>query len=154
ASISGTVLDTRRRPVIGAFVKFDGMETGDSGNAITGVQGEFMVGRLAGGDSYRPSLKPLSLVMPELKPPSDHPFPTIAVRDSQAHVDGVQLIVQRADLSISGKVVDASGEPQPDVIVRAFPESISPTDYHQVPASTSNVHGGFSIAELEEGTYA
>src|SRR5262249_1618982 len=35
ASISGTVLDTRGRPVMGALVKFEGAQTGDSGNAIT-----------------------------------------------------------------------------------------------------------------------
>ena len=154
ASISGTVLDTHGRPVVGAFVKFQATANGDSGDAITGIDGDFKVGKLAGGDAYLASVKPLSLVMPDLKPPTDHPFPTVAVRDSQAHVNGVQLVVQRGDLSISGTVVDGSGERQSDAVVRAFPASISPTDYYLVPSGISTSDGSFSIASLEEGTYA
>src|SRR5262249_53565947 len=47
----------------------------------------------------------------------DHPFPVVAVRDADTHVEGIRLVVSRADGQIAGTIVDEAGTPVADVAI-------------------------------------
>ncbi len=150
ASISGNVVDALGAPVPGAFVNFAWKEGDDLSNCTTDAIGRFRCTSMTGGGSYRvevagseASPKPFDFV-------GTPPAP-IALRDGDAHVDDLRLVVDARTLSIKGVVVDHDGQPVADARV-----SVTGGDnkWASVPTSVTNLRGDFELRELTPGSYA
>ncbi len=159
ARVSGMVVDAAGAPVAGAFVALalpsagpaPSLPMGDLGECVTAEDGRFSCGQLAGGGSYvaevftNESMRiPLRFAVA--------PTP-VEVRDAHATVDGLQLVVERSNLSIAGRVVDLAGAPVSGVNVQL----VVARDVHRwaaQPQTITNARGGFSIPGLPAGMYS
>lgn len=147
-TIAGHVVDGSGAPVAGAMVWWRGeMMT----HCLTDAWGAFVCGGLRGGN-YSASVYPAS--------GASHAFrlleksSEVVLRDGDARVDGVRLIVAPTLLAIEGKVVDASGAPIPDVEVTAFGFDRRPRGNFQTPPGTiTDENGRFRIRDLSVGEY-
>jgi hypothetical protein len=148
-TISGHVVDGRGAPVEGAMVWF---RAGMTSHCLTDAAGSFVCGGLA-GDTYAVTVFPTDGAANAFRF-IDAPG-TFALRDGDARVDGVRLVIDPSLLAIDGRVVDASGAPVPDVAVRAFGVDRTPRFSFQLSSGTiTDDDGRFHLAELSAGDYS
>jgi len=147
-AIAGRVVDGHGNPVRGAEVRMQGRMTS---KCLTNETGAFTCGSLS-GDSYTP------LVLPGGG--AAYPFrfveapAKLALRDGDARIDGVRLVVEPTLLAIEGTVTDAAGAPVPDVAVHAFMlDRRRVGNFRAVPGTITDGDGHFQIRELSPGEY-
>jgi protocatechuate 3,4-dioxygenase beta subunit len=147
-TIAGRVVDGSGAPVTGAIVSFNG-ETVSS--CSTDTTGAFVCGALNGG-KYSPTVYPgsgASNAFGFLETPPD-----VELRDGDARADGVRLVVASTLLAITGKVLDGSGAPVPDVAVNAFGlDPRSRGTFQRPPGTITDENGHFRIVDLSPGQY-
>ena len=154
SSIAGTVVDQDGRPVPGAIVTWADDAIGDTGRATSNAAGEFVVERLRSG-SYRASVRAAerdTLLRFVGEPP------VVTLDAQRPRAEGVMITVRIDRRAISGRVIDAAGDPVADARIDAI---AAPRDgaavFHswlRLPSAVSAVDGAFSIAGLAEGSYA
>lgn len=147
-TITGRVVDKRGDPVMGVEVRFQARNTS---SCMTDAAGTFECGGLK-GDTYTAFVNPGS--------GAAHAFqfvdapPKLELRDGNARIDGVRLVVQPTVLAIEGTVVDGFGAPVPDVAVHAFgADRRSFGTFRMTPGAITDEDGHFRIAELSPGEY-
>jgi protocatechuate 3,4-dioxygenase beta subunit len=150
ASIAGTVLDQDGAPVSGVLISFSLLRGRDFGTATTAEDGTFRTTPLAGGGEYTYAVRPNSYSrwpydMVDGKRPA-----TLLVKDAQSQLEGVVIRIKRDQYSIHGRVVNAKGEPLPDVAVRL---AVSDELRDGSMSSNTDVTGAFTIRELQMGFY-
>ncbi|HEX7840365.1 MAG TPA: carboxypeptidase-like regulatory domain-containing protein, partial [Kofleriaceae bacterium] len=146
--IAGHVLDGHGDPVAGVEVRFQARM---ASRCMTDAAGAFACSGLA-GDTY------LAMVVPGSG--TAHAFrfvespPKLELRDGDARIDAVRLVIEPTLLAIEGTVVDGSGAPIPDVAVRAFDAVRKPLGHFRtIPQAITDADGRFRIAELSAGDY-
>lgn len=147
-TISGVVVDGRGAPVAGALVWF---RAADSSHCVTDESGAYACSGFHRG-TYAPAVFPASgetnaFRFLELPPP-------VELRDDDARVDGVRLVVEPTLRSIDGKVVDGAGDPVPDVVVRAVgADRTRRWDFQASAGTVADDDGSFRIGNLSPGEY-
>ncbi len=147
ASIAGTVVDLDGKPVAGVTVHFFCNTKRDSGTAVTGADGTFLVTSLAGGGDYRPWLSAEREGPSGYRPPAGQDWAPVSVPDGTSHITGVRLAIAVGELAIAGRVVRA-GAPVPDVEIGADGERTGST----APTHT-DAAGAFTLTGLLAGSY-
>jgi hypothetical protein len=158
ASISGTVVDQRGRPVSDVIVRFASTSSDDYGTSTTAADGGFIVRQLSGGASYRPEIK-FSEQSPLILSSARGSFQPVPVKDGNTHVVSVRISVRMDRLSISGQVTDENGQARPDVSVIASRADLGSipscsATWLDLPVGITDVDGRFTLAELASGTYS
>ncbi len=148
-SIAGTVVDQNDTPIAGASLRFSLLRGEDFGRATTADDGTFSARGLSGGGDYVYEVRQGGESSLALPPATGKRHPPITVRDGQTHVMGVRIKIRRERLSITGRVVDASGTPIGDVSVTATPAE----RYMQAPTSITTEAGTFAFRDLPAGAY-
>jgi protocatechuate 3,4-dioxygenase beta subunit len=158
-SIAGVVVDQKGAPVPGVWVSFDLIGGSDGGGSGTGLDGSFTATQMTGGGDYRPSVMPTD-ASPVRYPPAsgEKLFPPVALADGATHIEGVRLQIRYDRMSISGRVTDAAGKPQPDVRVLAAAQEGNQLAlfflWQDLPAATTAVDGSFTLTELQQANYS
>ena len=155
STISGTIVEANGSPVANAAVTFVASHSDDMGRDITAPDGSFTVRALMGGDDYRVTIESGAHDFRPLRPAHGE-FPVVHVDDGASNVGGVQFVVQRDHLAISGKVVDGENQPISDVRVVAYPNDADASTLSNVTdtlSATSASDGTFSITEIDGGAY-
>lgn len=147
-TIAGQVVDERGAPVASVDVAFQGPLT--RSHCVTNAAGAFTCSGLAGG-TYTPTVAPGSGASHAFRFVDAPPKPQL--RDGNARIDGVRLIVNPTLLAIEGAVVDAFGAPVPDVAVRAFGIDRRHDGSFRTPSTITDDDGKFRIAALSAGDY-
>jgi hypothetical protein len=157
ATISGSVVDQQGNPVVGALVIWTNETTGDIGKAITDQAGHYRCTAMTGGAMYRAAVFP-GHDLPAYAVANDGVYPELDVRDGAANLEGPSIAIQVQSLSIAGHVVDESGAPIADALVKAIamPPKGTPTfnSWLKLPSTFTDGEGAFTLSRLAAGTYA
>jgi protocatechuate 3,4-dioxygenase beta subunit len=145
-SIAGVVVDQNDKPVPGAVLRFSLLRGADYGIATTARDGTFVANALSGGGEYAYEVRPNESSAVVYRPADRKRFAPIAVADGKAQITGVRIRVQREDLAIAGRVLDAGGEPAAGVSIAVHPRTSH--DFTLTDAT-----GAFAIRGLPAGTY-
>jgi protocatechuate 3,4-dioxygenase beta subunit len=157
-AITGTIVDQDGKPFEGAAVRFALNTDIDQCFGVADASGAFRCTSLTGGGDYH-AMVFSSLTQPvKLEPARGKPFPVVTVKDGATTVEGIRIEVQRDQLRISGKVVDAAGAGVPDAKVQAVAtvagqEPQFPT-WAPRPSTVTDQNGAFEIRDLAAGSYA
>lgn len=147
AAIEGTVLDEAGQPVASAVVKYADA-TNDQCRATTRADGTFSCTMIAGGGTYRPTVRPAAGARTTL-PATEGELPTAFVESRTSEVTGVVLRVRLDRQHIRGRVVAKGGGPVPDVHVRALSSAVgytpSTAPWVGFPGDVSGPQGEFDI---------
>lgn len=149
-SIEGVVVDQNGAPVPSVFLRFTLLGGEDYGAATTAEDGTFAARALSGGGSYVFEVRlhdGSAMVFP---PASGKRFPAVPVPDGSSHVKDLRVAIQYERMSIAGTVLDAEGNPQPDVLVRA---ERTQNRFAQPASTTTDARGAFTLRDLPAGTY-
>ena len=152
ASIAGIVVDENDAPVAGVVVRFSLLHGSDFGVATTADDGTFAARALSGGGDYTYAVQPSGDSAFSFKPADGKRFAPIAVKDAATHVTGMRIRVRVDRLTISGRAVDASGTPLPDVSVSAMPPQ-SQRFASLTKATITDATGAFTLRGLAPGAY-
>lgn len=150
ARISGSVVDANGGPVPGAFVKFQHTKRDDMGLCTTDAVGHFGCTGMTGEGAYRAEVSG-SEASPKPYDFVGTPPPPIFLRDGDAYVDNVRLVVDARTLTIKGIVVDRAGQPVPDARMLA---NAGDSPWASVPTSVTDLRGRFELRDLSPGLYA
>lgn len=157
ATISGRVVSAEGTPVPGAVVVYVHTVTSDEGRSVADADGQFFCTQMTGGGEYLPKVYP-SPVSRTPYAPAGAAFAPVKLADGSAQVEGITLAVKYERLSISGRVVDPSGTPIPDAKVRAMAvsggEAPRFNQFTELPSSSTDAQGAFSVEPLTSGTWA
>jgi hypothetical protein len=147
-TIAGHVVDGRGAPVEGVTVWF---RAGMASHCVTDASGAFACGNLA-GDTYAVTVFPsngAANAFRFLETPAK-----LELRDGDARIDGVRLVIEPTLRAIAGRVVDAAGVPVTDVTVQAFSIDRKPRFTFQLPpGAVTDDDGRFRIPDLSPGNY-
>jgi protocatechuate 3,4-dioxygenase beta subunit len=158
ATISGVVVDQNDRPVKGAFVKWTNEKTGDLGRSVTDAQGNYRCAAMTGGAGYRASVFATSSEQAPYPTADGKPYPVVELADGKSIVNGARIKIEVRDFTISGRVIDAAGDPVADAEVKAMamPAGGPPTFHiwQKLPLTVTDQDGAFTLAGLTQGTYA
>ena len=158
ATISGVVVDQHDQPVRGVFVKWTNEKTGDLGRSTTDAQGRYRCTAMTGGAPYRASVFATSYEQAPYRTADGKPYPVIELADGKAVVDGARVRIEVRDFAISGRVIDAAGEPVADAEVKAMamPAGGQPifNVWLKLPLTVTDRDGAFKLFGLTQGTYA
>jgi len=154
--ISGIVVDQQGKPLGGAWVSFNSAKTADGAECGADTSGAFVCTRLRGGE-YKADVY-LSAESRVRMRPAHSVFPLVALKDNKATAADVRLEVQRDELSISGRVVDASGAPVPDARVDALATETGDQarfdTWTPYPRAITDQNGAFELRGLVGRAYA
>jgi hypothetical protein len=131
--------------------------TGDIGKAITDRAGHYRCTAMTGGATYRAAVFP-GHDQPAYAVANDGSYPELDVRDGSANLEAgpIEIVVQ--SLSIAGHVVDDSGAPIADALVKAIamPQTGTPafSSWLKLPSTFTDGDGAFTLSGLAAGTYA
>jgi len=152
-AISGLVVDQDGHPVADAIIAWTD-EAGDSRRAGTDAAGQFRVAGLRIDGVYRASVRANEQDRP-LEFVGDPPV--VALTAQTRRIDGVRVVVRVQRASISGTVVDASGNPVVDALVDAV---TAPSDgaavfatWLRLPTAVTTEDGAFTLRGIAEGQY-
>ena len=155
-AISGTVVEEDGTPASGVFVNFTALHKPDMGEALTGADGTFRLGTLAGNDDYRGDTRSAQDERHHFAA-AEGAYPTVFVPTNDAEVGGVRIVIKRAHLSIAGTTVDGSGQPVSDVHVVAFRAANDSERFNmsltEHPNTTSTADGSFVIDDVDSGAF-
>lgn len=153
-TIAGTIVEANGAPAGGLFVRFEALHRIDGGEDVTAPDGSFRVGTLIGDDDYRPYVRPAPLSNQRFEA-AHGVLPTVHVADGASHVDGVQLVIERAHQKIAGAVTDGDGQPLPDVRVSAWRSDSgeAPMFWGDRAAAITGADGRFILGDLDGGRY-
>jgi len=154
--ISGQVVDASGAPVAGALVHFEA-ENRDGGEGTSDTDGHFQAGTLIGGRTYQATVYRSRTSRIRLPPAPGRPFPEVAVKDADTRVDGVQVVVSRAEGQISGTVIDETGAPVADVTVGVSRPDLKMENlwlnWHPIVRTVTTSDGRFVLRGLPVGRY-
>ena len=154
--ISGVVVDQQGKPLGGAWVSFNSAKTADGAECGADISGAFVCTRLRGGE-YKADVY-LSAESRVRMRPAQNAFPLVTLKDNKAAATDVRLEVQRDELSISGRVVDASGAPVPDARVDALATETGDQarfdTWTPYPRAITDQNGAFELRGLVGRAYA
>ncbi|MFT3711383.1 MAG: sigma-70 family RNA polymerase sigma factor [Archangium sp.] len=153
--ILGSVITADGKPVPGVSVWFRDPKTRDECRVSTDAEGRFVCAQLVGGDY-------VAQVAPDERSPRPFRFvkdPGVVKVDGETgRVDDVSLIIEWEQLTISGRVLDASGGPMADVRVRACEAEVGEMPHFSVwelmPSTVTDAQGRFQFSKLVGGTWA
>jgi hypothetical protein len=147
-TIAGHVVDAHGDPVAGVEVRFIGEM---APRCVTDAAGGFACSGLPGG-TYTAMVFPGSGAAHAFRfvePPT-----TSELRDGDARIDGVRLVIETKLFTIEGAVVDGSGAPVADIAVHARGvDRRALSNFRTIPGSIADADGHFRITELSAGDY-
>jgi S1-C subfamily serine protease len=155
AAVAGHVVDESGQPVAGAYVVYSLPRTGDEGRSITDADGRFECNLMTGGGEYQPVVYTSATSRVPYKPVKP-PLPGAKLNDGSSRVEGVTLAVKYERLTLSGRVVDTSGAPVPDVRVRASSGaqgSYNFSPWVNLPLALTDGSGAFTVDGLTSGSW-
>jgi protocatechuate 3,4-dioxygenase beta subunit len=157
-TIAGTVVDREGSPVKGVFVRWVHEQTGDVGRSITDAQGRYRCGAMTGGGRYRAAVTPsIDLWQSPYPTATGAPYPVVELEDASTVIENIELAIDRPDLAIKGRVIDDTGAPVADAIVKAQPappnESAPFHPWLHLPMTSTEADGQFTLAGLSPGTH-
>jgi len=152
ASVAGVVVDQNDAPVPGVVVRFSLVHGTDFGTATTADDGTFIARALSGGGDYGYAVQVSDESPLMFKPADGRRFAPIGVKDGSAHVTGLRIRVRVDRLTISGHVLDAAGNPVPDVNVSAIAMERYGWAALARPATT-DARGAFTLRGMMQGRY-
>ncbi|HUS27900.1 MAG TPA: carboxypeptidase regulatory-like domain-containing protein [Kofleriaceae bacterium] len=157
-TITGTVVDKSGAPVPSVFVRWVHQTSGDLGRCMTNAKGEYRCGTMTGGGTYRAGVFPSSELQGVPYPTATGaPYPSVDVADAKTLVEGVTIAIDHAQQTISGRVIDDTGAPVVDVIVKAMPTGEAAPQFNswlRLPMTSTDADGSFTLNELAPGQYA
>jgi len=155
-AISGTVVEEDGTPASGVSVNFTALHKPDQGEALTGADGTFRLGTLAGNDDYRGDVRSATDERHHFAP-ADGAYPTVFVPSNESEVAGVRVVIKRAHLSIAGATVDGDGHPLSDVHVVAYRSAGDGERFNfgvsERPEAMSAADGSFTINDVDSGSF-
>lgn len=158
ASIAGRVVSAADgTPVEGAMVVYVLGETGDEGRSVTDADGRFLCQQLTGGGAYEPSVFASATAHTPYSAAAGKPFKKVSLPDGSSHAEGVTLSIDYERKVLRGTVVEASGAPAADVILRA--EVTQPgrqarfLPWVALPRAVSDAQGVFAFEPLPGGPW-
>jgi len=152
AMVSGTVVDEAGNPVPNVYVRMiDG--NGDLGESMTDATGAFLCTSMLGGGPYRPAVFPTPGSRTAFPPASPAAYAPINLVNGDAFVKNVTIAIKNNRLAISGRVVDAGGQPVADVHVEAIGRGFGGNPA-MLPSVRADVSGAFTPGDLPPGGYA
>ncbi len=157
ASIAGRVVSADGTPVEGAMVLYVHGETGDEGRSVTDADGRFLCQQLTGGGAYQPSVFASATAQTPYAAAVGKPFKNVSLADGSSHAEGVTLSINYERKILRGRVVEASGAPAADVILRA--EATQPgqearfSTWVALPRAVSDAQGVFAFEPLPGGPW-
>jgi RNA polymerase sigma-70 factor (ECF subfamily) len=158
ATISGAVVDQNDRPVKGVFVEWTNEKTGDLGRSVTDAQGRYRCSAMTGGGRYRAAVFATSSHQTPYPTADGAPYPIVELTNGKSVVDGARIAIDVREFAISGRVIDAAGEPVVDAEVKAMamPAGQPPVfnSWMKLPFTVTGRDGVFKIAGLTPGAYA
>jgi 5-hydroxyisourate hydrolase-like protein (transthyretin family) len=149
-SIEGVVVDQNGAPVPSVFLRFSLLGGADFGAATTAEDGTFAARALSGGGSYVFEVRLHDGSAMVFAPASGKRFPAVPVADGTTHVKDLRVAIRYERMSIAGIVLDAEGNPQADVLVRA---ERSENRYAHAASTTTDARGAFTLRDVPAGTY-
>lgn len=156
ASIEGTVVDEKGQPLAGALVSWANSRY-DTGQGTTDAQGHYRAAQMTGGDTYEAKVYLSGQPGSPAKPVAAS-LPSVVLKDGNSHAEGIKLQVKTEKLPLSGRVVDAKGQPVADVKLRAQAAGddqfamFSP--WRALPQTFTDANGAFTFTGLSSGTWA
>jgi hypothetical protein len=155
-AISGIVVEEDGTPASGVWVTFAALHKPDMGEALTGADGTFRLGTLAGDDDYRGDVRSAQDERHHFAP-AQGAYPKVFVPSNESEVGGVRVVIKRAHLSITGTTVDARGQPVSDAQVAAFRAAGENERFNmsnaERPSATSTADGSFAIEDVDSGSF-
>lgn len=153
----GDEADAHGKPVKGVFVRWIHVTTQDEGRGVTDATGRYRCRAMQGGGTYRAKVFASPTAERPFSPAPGTSYPTIDVKDGTSKVEGATIAIDHRTQTIGGVVVDATGAPIADALVKSVAsESLTPwfNPWRRLPMSATDADGGFVIAGLAAGTYA
>jgi hypothetical protein len=147
-TLSGTVVNSvTGEPIRRALVQMNGRV---EASVLTDFEGSFKFEGLAAGTTYLTARKPGFFAEQELNNDAGPPL-SVEVGPNAGTVS-LKLVPEG---TISGKVVDAEGQPVEDLPVVVYVQRIMDGTKHRVQQNrtTTDADGHFKIATLQPGTY-
>jgi protocatechuate 3,4-dioxygenase beta subunit len=154
SSVRGRLVDADGHPIAGGHASIVGMTSDSHGSA----DGSFVI---EGTEPGIYTLVPERIGLGEMKKPDGS-----SARVEFEVVDGedilMEIVVETSDQRIEGRIVDAEGEPFPNVLVAVARETEDRDEYEDAlsiarndesVAVPTNEHGRFAIESLARGTY-
>lgn len=156
--IAGTVVDAKGQPVPGVFVRWNHEVTQDEGRGTTDAQGHYRCRAMQGGGTYRALVFATNEAQKPFPPAPGTTYPTRDVKDGTSKVEGVTIVIDLQQMTISGRVVDSGGAPVADAQVKAMAfEGTGDAQFNtwqKLPMSVTDTDGTFTVRNLMAGTYA
>jgi protocatechuate 3,4-dioxygenase beta subunit len=157
-TIAGVVVDRDGKPVQGVFVRWLHAKTGDPGQCVTDAHGRYRCGAMTGGGAYRPAVFPSPDATEPYQSADGASYPEVDLKDSRTVIENVTLAIDRPRRAISGRVLDESGGPVADAIVKALPipdgQPATFSSWQRLPSTSTDADGRFSIRDLDAARYA
>ena len=150
ARISGAVADASGAPISGAIVEARA-SSGEVGTARTDIDGGFTISKLVGGREYVLTVADYDggPALPWARDDSR----TVNLLDSDAHKVGLMLAVVHRRETIRGRVVDDTGTPVPDAVIRATLDSAPNAVAARAPVARSDQRGAFVLPVTGDGPF-
>lgn len=148
-TMTGTVRDEAGAAVVGAEVIAKDEHSDDYGASITAVDGSFAISTLAGGD-YRVHVRPYASAPHDFAWAGTAPA-VLSVPNGSTHVGPITLTVKRSVRPIAGIVIDETGAPVSDAIVRLGPVWGWTST---VPIARTTTDGRFRLTAVGDGPFS
>ncbi len=150
STVSGTVTDGSGVPIPGMFVNARA-SSGESRTARTDTDGKFTITQLAGGREYVLTVADYDggPALPWVRDDAA----TVHLLDGDAHQAGLVLAVVHRREAIRGRVVDDTGMPVPDAVIRATIDRASNAVAARVPHVRSDERGAFTLRVTGDGPF-
>ena len=124
---------------------------------MTDADGRFLCQQLTGGGVYVPSVFASATAQTPYTAAVGKPFKKVSLADGSSHAEGVTLSINYERKVLRGRVLEVSGAPAADVILRA--EATQPgqearfTTWVALPRAVSDAQGFFAFEPLPGGPW-
>ncbi len=158
AAIAGTVVDKQGKPVPGVFVRWMLETTGDVGRCSTDANGRYRCAAMSGGGKYRAAVFPAQARMTPYATADGAPYPFVELKAPTSAIDDVTIAIDYQRLTITGRVLDATGAAVADAEVHALPMTDDQpplfAPWTKLAGTFTGVDGTFTVIGLAPGLYA